>query len=310
MWTNLFVQRYSRFGQCGRFSLKRSVTGNMVADAMLFSSSVTHCESVSSSAPPELSPKGSELALGCWTSAHVSPEARHSPCRLIFGYGSLMWKFDYPYERKFACRILPEIRSQESGGNSISGNSNVQGFVFKRRLWMQSCDHRGTVNFPGRVPTLVKVPSDSVDGLGASAQILSDGAGAGLDNEDVAGMAYEITEADAERVWAELDYRERHGYTRTLAKVISFEGAVEETQVYYFDRGDQVVGSEGSAIVWDEPTEATAAVVAKAVGPSGSNVEYLRKMCACVEEIMAGTGATDEYLEELRERTEAIVRSS
>jgi len=296
----LFVHRYSRFGQCGRFSLKRSVIGNMA--------SVTHGEPVFSSAPPEPSSKGGELALGCWTSAHVSPEARHSPCRLIFGYGSLMWKFDYPYERKFACRILPEIRSEESGGNSVAGNSNVQGCVFKRRLWMQSCDHRGTVNFPGRVPTLVKVPSDWVDASGA-AQILSDGAGA-LDNEGVAGIAYELTEADAERVWAELDYRERHGYTRTLAKVISFEGAVEETQVYYFDRGDQVVGSEGSALVWDEPTEATAAVVAKAVGPSGSNVEYLRKMCACVEEIMAGTGATDEYLEELRERTEAMVRSS
>lgn len=61
----------------------------------------------------------------------------------LFGYGSLIYKVDFPYLERKPARILN----------------------WSRRFWQGSHDHRGTPDHPGRVVTLVASPGKCCEGM-------------------------------------------------------------------------------------------------------------------------------------------------
>jgi glutathione-specific gamma-glutamylcyclotransferase len=61
----------------------------------------------------------------------------------VFGYGSLIWRPDFPYADRQRARIAG----------------------WTRRFWQGSHDHRGTPDAPGRVVTLVPQHDEFCDGV-------------------------------------------------------------------------------------------------------------------------------------------------
>lgn len=146
----------------------------------------------------------------------------------------------------------------------------VRGVVrgYARRFYQASVDHRGVPEYPGRVVTLL--PDESAECW---------------------GVAYQVADADRERVLGELDEREKGGYTllsvRFEARDRSFDGSLDP-RVY-------IAGPENSNYVGVEPLETIAERVRNAVGPSGHNAEYVLRLAESLSEL----NAYDEHVFEL-----------
>ncbi|XP_046984872.1 putative glutathione-specific gamma-glutamylcyclotransferase 2 [Schistocerca americana] len=157
----------------------------------------------------------------------------------IFGYGSLMWKADFPYVQK------------------------IPGFVtgYIRRFWQASEDHRGVPGKPGRVVTLISTQNPK---------------------DVIWGVTYEIDKEDEENVVSHLDFREKDGYTKNTALFypVAIETTQEITKLDPLEVVLYIATEDNKFFMKNETFEETAACIASAHGPSGSNAEYLFNLAA------------------------------
>jgi glutathione-specific gamma-glutamylcyclotransferase len=126
---------------------------------------------------------------------------------------------------------------------------------WSRRFWQGSTDHRGMPGAPGRVVTLIREPAALCT-----------------------GVAYRIADPHVAQVLAELDHRESGGYERHAVplQIAASHGAPPELAT-----GWVYVASETNPnYLGPAPLAEIAAVVRRAHGPSGPNLEYALRLAA------------------------------
>lgn len=170
----------------------------------------------------------------------------------VFGYGSLIWRPAMAYVARRAARI--------------------DGWA--RRFWQASTDHRGTVEAPGRVLTLVESPGT------------------------VWGMAYAIARDAWPATEAALELREQQGYARLAVDVGLAEadraGPIVETVTGLL----YVATPANPYFTGPEPIDAIADIVRRSHGPSGSNLAYVLEL----DRTLTAMGAADPEVTGLADR--------
>ncbi|GLH01200.1 hypothetical protein R5R35_008544 [Gryllus longicercus] len=174
----------------------------------------------------------------------------------IFGYGSLVWKVDFPYK----ARVVGYIK----------------GYI--RRFWQSSEDHRGVPGKPGRVVTLLPASDPEAQ---------------------VWGVAYEIAKENEELVMNHLDYREKDGYDKV--SVMFYPKASDDgaSTVAPFELFIYVGSEQNKFFAGPADVNSIAKQVVSAVGPSGTNSEYVLQLALAMRKL--APGIVDDHLFSLEE---------
>ncbi|WWC87434.1 uncharacterized protein L201_002323 [Kwoniella dendrophila CBS 6074] len=193
----------------------------------------------------------------------------------VFGYGSLIFK------------PPPHAIEQKSG--------YVKGVV--RRFAQSSIDHRGTLEAPGRVVTVIEAREwHKLEGITIpKGQILPE--------DYVWGMAYRIDPHYEEEVKAYMEHREKNGYTCHFVPVYSTSTDGKEESVIVASAEIWIGKLDNPAFIGYEPEKELAQTIAERKGPSGPNKEYLYKLADSVRHLYPHV--RDDYLFKL----EATVRA-
>jgi len=134
---------------------------------------------------------------------------------------------------------------------------------WSRRFWQGSHDHRGTIESPGRVLTLVPLPGEHCE-----------------------GRVFGIAEADVEQTLKDLDYREKNGYERQKLSVSTKELGSIDALTY-------IAPPYNPAWLGDASDKTIAEQIRHSRGPSGSNKEYV----VSLHDALIADGIQDEHIQ-------------
>lgn len=142
---------------------------------------------------------------------------------------------------------------------------------WQRRFWQASPDHRGVPAAPGRVVTLVAEPAALCWGL-----------------------AYALPLAGRDSVLAALDQREQNGYARHVVDLEFADGGRAQALTY-------IAPPDNPSFIGPAALDDMAVQIARAVGPSGTNLEYVLALA----DSLTGLGVHDDEVHALREALRA-----
>ena len=128
---------------------------------------------------------------------------------------------------------------------------------YRRAFRQASREHRGTDDFPGRVVTLLR----------------EEGASCG-------GAVFAVSDADAEAALLELDDREKGGYDRVPLSV-HVPGEIKPIRALTWIAQP----TNSNHVTAEEPVEVIAAIVRRAHGKSGPNLEYALRLASALREM-------------------------
>ena len=146
-------------------------------------------------------------------------------------------------------------------------------YGYQRRFWQGSTDHRGFPGAPGRVVTLL--PGDAKDRCW--------------------GVAYRLQPEQMADVLNMLDYREKGGYVQSEQPLIDRAGRSFHALVY-------IATAQNPDYLGPAPLEDIAQQINRAVGPSGSNRDYLLNLA----EALRAREIVDEHVTQLEQRVRAL----
>jgi len=176
----------------------------------------------------------------------------------IFGYGSLIWKVDFPYFRK------------------------CDGYVkgFRRRFWLASTDHRGVPESPGRVVTLVTSEDPEEKVWGVAYEIPTDDKTRNdLDHREKGGYTRHLTTFHRTSAFVDAPPSTSQVMTASSSTSLSSSSSSSSSSipVVVF-----IATSEVEEYVGPQSLDSLANIISTSIGPSGKNSEYLFNLAEAV----------------------------
>jgi len=182
----------------------------------------------------------------------------------IFGYGSLVWKVDFPFYK------------------------SVVGYIkgFKRRFWLASTDHRGYPGNPGRVVTLIASEDPEEKVWGVAYEIpLDEATRKHLDHREAGGYSRQ----DA-KFYPTGDCSVNDSFKlpkeEKSEELINPESEIPVTVFIASEEVEEYLGPQTLVSIAD--------VIAVSVGPSGKNTEYLLNLAVAMRKLVPE--AEDDHL--------------
>jgi cation transport protein ChaC len=156
----------------------------------------------------------------------------------VFGYGSIVWKF-------------------EIEGITPVETVRCKAFGWQRRFYQGSTDHRGTLEFPGRTVTMTKCSKNSPVS-GVAYRIRKEDVEKCMENLEFREKQYDL------RVQLEI-YEDGDDDAKQTKKLISSKAVC------------WIATEDEKNVNWvgEQSIDEIATVIANAKGPSGPNYEYL-----------------------------------